>query len=140
MRFYIRHLVDMTIHAMTIYTRSNSVVNRRKLKDISEGGLCFKSRTPISMGEKVHIRIPIQEPAFETKGRVTWCCPKGSEYEVGIEFERNSVDEMLRMVGQTCDLKRYARLQREKGRKLSTDEAVREWLADCDGIVSEKVA
>lgn len=140
MRFHIRHLVDMTIQAMTIYTRSNSAVTRRRLKDLSEGGLCFNSNVPFSKGARVYIRIPVQEPAFEARGRVSWCRNKGRDYEVGVEFERRSIDEMLRMVGQACELKRYARLQQEQGRLLSVDQAVREWIAESKGLIVKEVA
>lgn len=140
MRFHIRHFIDMTINAMTIYTRGNSTITRRTLKDLSEGGLCFKSNTPFPNGTRIHLRIPVQDPPFETKGRVTWCTQKGSSFEVGVEFERNSIDEMLRMVGQACELKRYVRVEREKGRYISMDQAIREWLADSDNIISERVA
>jgi hypothetical protein len=140
MRFHIRHLIDMSIHAMTIYTRSNSRVTKRKLKDLSEGGLCFKSLMPFTRGTRIHVRIPVQKPPFEARGRVSWCSQKGSGYEVGVEFERQSIDEMLRMVGRACDLKRYVRLEREKGRYITTDQAARERLVEYDVVIEEKVA
>ena len=140
MRFHIRHLIDLTIQAMTIYTRGDSTATGRQLKDMSEGGVCFKSPTPFNKGTKIYIRIPVQKPPFETTGRVSWCRPKGACYEVGVEFERREIDEMLRMVGQACDLKRYVRMQRAKGRAVATDQAVREWLAEYEGIDAGKVA
>lgn len=140
MRFHIRHLIDLTIQAMTIYTRGNSVATSRKLKDMSEGGVCFKSLTPFQKGTRIYVRIPVQTPPFEASGRVSWCREKGADYEVGVEFERREIDEMLRMVGRACDLKRYVRMERKNGRFITIDQAARERLAGYDVTMGDKVA
>ncbi len=140
MRFHIRHFIDLTIQAMPIYTRRGSVVTQRKLKDISEGGLCFKSKVSIAKGTVLHFRIPVQQPAFEAKGQVSWCRLNNSYYDIGVEFERNSVDKMLKMVGQVCELKRYVRLEKKKGREISIDQAAMECLMDYVEITKKEVA
>ncbi|HEX7027068.1 MAG TPA: PilZ domain-containing protein [Gammaproteobacteria bacterium] len=136
MRFHIRHVFDVTIQCMTLYMRVDAPVSRRTLKDLSEGGLCFKSRLPHAEGSTVYIRIPLQKPPFETRGTVTWCRDTGSGYEVGVRFEEKPVDLMLRLVGQACHIKHYMRQERRQGRKLGTDQATREWLMKYGGISS----
>lgn len=138
MRFHIRHSLDMTIHCMTLYTRVDSAVTRRTLKDVSEGGLCFKSHLPFVPQSVVHLRIPVQHPPVETTGVVAWC-RRGEEYEIGVRFKEPPV-ELLRMVGLACRIKHYTRLQRRSGRMLSTDQAAREWISRYAGIVSDQAA
>lgn len=128
MRFHIRHAFDMTIQCMTLYMRVDAPVTRRTLKDLSEGGLCFKSPFPHAEGSIVHIRIPLQNPPFEARSTVTWCRHTGGGYEVGVRFDEKPVDLMLRLVGQACQIKHYMRQERKLGRKLGTDQATREWL------------
>lgn len=140
MRNYIRHAIDMSIQAMTFYTRSNSAATRRELKDICEGGLCFKSATPMELGTLLHVRIPVLKPPFEVEARVTRCSGELGDYEIAVAFEQKPVDDLLRMVGQACNIKRYSRLQREKGRVLSTDEAARELINEAGGFEVERVA
>jgi hypothetical protein len=127
----------MTIQAMMIYTRANSNATRKKLKDLSEGGLCFKSSAPFDKGATVHLRIPVAQPAFEVKGTVTWC-RKENDYEVGVQFNDEAIDHKLRMVGQACTIKHYTRQQRKNGYMISTDQAAREWVMEY-GIV-DKIA
>jgi hypothetical protein len=113
---------------MTLYMRVDAPVTRRTLKDLSEGGLCFKSPYPHAEGSAVHIRIPLHNPPFEAQSTVTWCRKTGGDYEVGVKFDERPVDLMLRLGGQACHIKHYVRQERKLGRKLGTDQAIREWL------------
>ncbi len=127
MRMYIRHPFDITMHFMAENAISDQFENERKLKDISEGGLCFYSPDPIEIGSRLYIQIPIREPAFSAEGVVTWCNKK-DEYEVGVKFEDDDVNYNVRMVEQACHIKHYLRHEQKAGRELSTKQAVDEWL------------
>lgn len=139
MRFHVRHTIDMTIHCMTLYTRFNSPATRKTLKDLSEGGLCFQSHMAFDKGTLLHVRIPVQYPAFETTGTVAWCRKRASGYVVGLEFDEQPVD-LLCMVGRACEIKHYTREQRKHGRRLSLDQAASEWVAGGSPLDADKVA
>ena len=127
MRMYIRHPFDVTMHYMVEDAISDRYNMERTLKDVSEGGLCFQSPEPIKVGSRIHIKIPIDEPAFEAEGVVAWCNELDG-YEVGVQFDNEDIDYTLRMVEQACYIKHYMRQEHKAGRDLSTNEAAQEWI------------
>jgi Tfp pilus assembly protein PilZ len=127
MRHFIRHPSDVPIE-YSVVGRPRGGHNR--LKNISSGGLCFRTRKRIKPGSDVAVRIPVTKPPFEAKGVVVWCNTLSSGSEVGIQFENGPTTFVLRMVEQVCHIEHYRNeiLQRE-GRRLSSEEAAREWIA-----------
>jgi hypothetical protein len=124
---YIRHPFDVTMHYMVEDLISDHYEHEHTLKDVCEGGLCFYSPVPVEIGARIHIRIPIREPAFEAEGVVTWC-KQTDRYEIGVQFDDESIDYNLRMVEQTCHIKHYMRREQKNGRQLSANEAAKEWI------------
>ncbi|EXJ13697.1 PilZ domain-containing protein [Imhoffiella purpurea] len=125
-RQFLRHPSDMPIS----YSLREVVADHSDyLRNIGEGGLCFRSRIAIMPGTGIHIEIPIAEPVFEAEGIVVWCREGGDSYEVGVRFEGIDVEYGLRMVEQVCHIEHYRRemLERE-GRALSGEEAAMEWI------------
>jgi hypothetical protein len=123
-RQYIRHPFDVTIR----YTVGEAASNR-DMKDISGGGLCFRSPTPIAAGSRIHIEIPVADDPFAADGVVAWC-RGGSGYEIGVRFDENTRHFSLRMVEQLCHIKHYSQeVLAQEGRALSHDEAALEWIA-----------
>ena len=99
----------------------------RVLKDISVGGLCFKSTVPLSKGSRIRVRIPIEDPPFEAEAVVAWC-RKEDDYCIGVKFVDESTEFSLRMVEQACYIKHYLYEAEKAGRQLTSDEAAHEWI------------
>lgn len=130
-RKYIRHPLDVTIRYMLDEVVPDAP---RSLKDISEGGLCFVSAEPVVAGSKIHIEIPIRDPAYQIDGVVMWCQERNG-YEIGVRFDDEAQKFSLRMVEQACHIKHYMNTVLEKeGRELTVDEAAMEWIAKFAGI------
>lgn len=99
------------------------------LKDISQGGLCFRSSTSMSTGNVVEVNIFTSKPTFTAKGIVSWSKPEGDEYLIGISFHSKAVRYALRMVEQICHIEDYKkRIKVKTGRQLTSDEAALEWI------------
>ena len=60
------------------------------LRDVSAGGLCVLSDTPINAGERVTISVPGHGVfgGWDAYGRVIRCSPSGAGYRVAVEFDR----------------------------------------------------
>nr|WP_320166140.1 PilZ domain-containing protein [uncultured Methylophaga sp.] len=99
------------------------------LKDVSKGGLCFRSQVSLATGNVVEVNILTSKPNFTAKGIVSWCKPEGDEYLVGISFQNKAVRYALRMVEQICYIEDYKkRIKAKTGRQLTSDEAAQEWI------------
>ncbi|MFO1372585.1 MAG: PilZ domain-containing protein [Candidatus Competibacteraceae bacterium] len=127
MRQFIRHPADIPI----VYDLVDIGDHEKDyLKNVSEGGLCFRANTYIKVGCAIHISIPIREPAFEITGIIVWCCRTNGHYDVGVKFKDASTEFSIRMVEQICHINHYRNEVLEKeGRVLSGQEAAAEWIA-----------
>ena len=65
-------------------------VLKMSLRDVSAGGLCALSDTPIAAGERVSVSVPgnMMFGGWDAYGRVIRCAPSGTGYRVAIEFDR----------------------------------------------------
>jgi hypothetical protein len=126
MRLYLRHPTDVPI----CYRLGHPATDRSDcLRNISHGGLCFRSRIPIAPGANIHIQIPIAEPVFEADGVVVWCHAADVAFEVGIRFEGMETDYRVRMVEQVCQIEHYRHeALRAEGRELTGEQAAAEWI------------
>lgn len=128
MRKFIRHPSDIPI-AFSMGQANEQVEVRHELRDVSRGGLCFNSETPIKIGSSIHIEIPVKEVPFEADGTVAWCRSEGSCYAVGVEFSEPSTRFSVRMVEQICHIEHYrTKIMEDEGRVLSSEEAAKEWV------------
>lgn len=126
MRQFIRHPSDFPIEYDIRYFNSNG---KEPLKNISQGGLCFYVDDNITPGLSIHIRIPVQTPAFEAKGIVAWCQSSNGRYEIGVKFPDESTEFNVRMIEQVCHIEQYSKdVLKKKGRNLSKEEAAMEWV------------
>jgi len=74
------------------------------------------------------------DPVLEIPGRVIWCRPADESYELGIEYQGEKDVYSLRMVEQICHIEHYRKeVQTREGRKISSEEAAREWIAKFAG-------
>ncbi len=127
MRRSIRHPADIPIE---VSVAEEGREQREAMKDVSYGGLSFRSHVRLRAGTVVAIRIPLLTPPFETRARVKWCRKRpGGHYDVGVAFTDPQEAFRTRMVEQICHIEHYRRevLERE-GRDLSAEEAASEWI------------
>jgi hypothetical protein len=102
---------------------------RRKVRDVSHGGLCFSSDEAVEAGAVILVEITACEPTFHAEGLVRWCRPDGDEFLVGVTFNEQSVRFAVRMVEQLCYIEAYRRrLEEETGEKLDSQQAAARWI------------
>jgi hypothetical protein len=126
MRVYVRHPSEFPIE---LRAKSGAESRRERLHDLSMGGLCCRSRWPLTEGEQVQVRIAVGVPAFEVEGRVAWCRPYDDGYRVGLEFVGDSAAFRARMVEQVCHIERYHRQRLAQGHAVTEEDAAVEWIA-----------
>jgi hypothetical protein len=59
------------------------------LRDVSAGGLCALSETPLAAGERLTVSMPGRGVfgGWDAYGRVIRCAPSGVGYRVAVEFD-----------------------------------------------------
>ncbi len=126
MREFVRHPSDIPIE----YNIGDMVTHTKEyLKDISQGGLCFRSNIGAIPGSTVHIQIPICNPIFQADGVVVWCNRVDDYYEVGLSFNDTQTEFSIRMVEQVCHIEQYKKdILEKEGRTLTGEEAAVEWI------------
>lgn len=128
MRNFIRHPSDIPIEIALEEVVANQT---EYLRNISRGGLSFRSRVPLRAGDTIKIKIPLVKPLFEALGRVAWClkCKGDEHYEVGVAFLAEEDAFRARMVEQVCHIEHYKnRVLEKEGRVLNSEEAASEWI------------
>jgi len=127
MRRFIRHPTDVPIEYRL---KEPGTVKHQRLRDVSEGGLCFESETGLEPGTRIHIVIPVRNPHFEADATVVWCHFRDGRYELGVEFDQQASKFAIRMVEQVCHIEQYRKdILEVEGRYLSGDQAALEWIA-----------
>ena len=127
MRQFIRHPSDIPIEYSIAHLGSR---RKNRLRDIGQGGLCFRADAAIDRGCMIRIVIPIRKPEFEVTGTIVWCRKTNRHFDVGVRFEDANTEFAVRMIEQICHIDHYRKevLERE-GRQLSGAEAAMEWVA-----------
>ena len=137
MRTYIRHPSDIPIE---IHSENKDETKEESLNNVSVGGLAFQSEVPFDENSVVSVRIPLVQPIFEAKGKVSWCRKEDDHYDVGIEFIETKDGFRVRMVEQICHIEHYKREVKEKeGRSLSGREAALEWISKYAGSFQNEI-
>ena len=128
MRSYIRHPSDIPIHVQVASLSSQTAAQR--LTNISHGGLAFESPEPIASGTVIQMNIDVVEPSFVAQGIVTHCHEEEDHFIIGLEFISRDDLFVARMVEQICHIEHYKReVAQREGRKLSGQQAAKEWIA-----------
>jgi hypothetical protein len=66
-----------------------------------------------------------------------WCNKTAKGYEVGLEFNDPEEVERLRMIEQISQIESFRQdLEKREGRKLSSEQAAREWVSKYAGEFS----
>ena len=100
------------------------------LTNISLGGLSFQSPQALETDQRVQVSVPALEGDNSLVGTVVWCEPAAKGFEIGLEFESSQEIFRLRMIEQICHIEHYRKeVMLTEGRKLSTDEAAKEWIS-----------
>jgi hypothetical protein len=126
MREYIRHPTDIPI----ICSISNTPIDdQSRMHNVSNNGLCFTSRTKVTTGSNIDIKIPLNDTDIEVNGVVIWCYNMENHYEMGVKFSDEKTDLAVRMIGQLCHIEQYRNdVKANEGRELTSEEAGREWI------------
>lgn len=104
------------------------------ITNVSLGGLAFVSSKPLEILQRVRISIPVLQDDNHLVGNVVWCEKSGQAYEIGIEFEHSRDLFRMRMIEQICHIEHYRKeIERREGRKLSAQEAAKEWISKYAG-------
>ena len=128
MREFIRHPTTIPVEYNILGLATNTL-EHDQMNNISEGGLCFQTERNIDLTSRVRIKISITKPIFEAIGVVAWCQSVDGHYDIGIQFTDTQTEFKIRMVEQICHIEEYREhVQKKEGRKLSGEEAAREWI------------
>ena len=104
------------------------------LTNISLGGLSFLSQQAVDVFQRVRVCIPLIKEDNFIEGQVVWCEKARNGYEIGLEFDSSKEVFRLRMIEQICHIEHYRKeIERQEGRKLSTNEAAKEWISQYAG-------
>ena len=126
MRKYIRHPADIPINYSINDLREK---RNKKLKNISDGGMCFQSLASVDKGTVIDISIPILKSKNQISGKVIWCLQNRDSYEIGIKFLSESDEFIARLIEQISHIKHYQNIiLKTEGRKLSDNQAAKEWI------------
>ena len=100
-----------------------------RLRNVSEGGLCFATANCLPSGRAIRVVIPLLGREFEVDGVVAWCRAAAEGFEVGVRFASQQDRFTARMVEQLAYIEEYRlQVEREEGRQLSAEQAAREWI------------
>lgn len=126
MRSFIRHPSNIPID---FQLEELVVEGNEYLKNVSIGGLAFNSKSELTIGSVIRVKIPLVKPVFQALGRVTWCHPEDDHFEIGIEFLDENDTFRARMVEQICHIEEYKQeVLKNEGRRLTGEEAASEWI------------
>ena len=126
MREFIRHPTDTPIKYRI---QDSTTIGINNLRNISVGGLCFRSSVPLVEGIQLILSIPIIKPAFKAKGVVAWCNKTEDGFDVGVIFFDSDTEYRARMVEQICQIEHYRKdIQHREGRIISAEKAAEEWI------------
>ena len=75
------------------------------------------------------ISFPVLDPEHSINGMVVWNKKSGEGFEIGLEFQEANGLYRLRMIEQLCHIERYRSELEQQGRKLTSEEAAKEWIS-----------
>lgn len=126
-RQFIRHPTEIPIELWCMAKSCHEC--KKRLSNISLGGLAFESGTNWQPGTIIGIRIPLVDPSFKTTARVVWCHKKTTRFEIGVELTEPNDAFRTRMVEQICQIEHYRKTLELQGRMLNIEDAATEWIS-----------
>ena len=126
MRKYIRHPSSIPIEVTHV---AHEHISTESLNNVSFGGLSFRSKEAISLGQLIKIHIPLIDPPFEALAKVVWCEALANGFDVGVELDSEDDAYRARMIEQVCHIESYKQqVLFNEGRRLSGADAALEWI------------
>jgi hypothetical protein len=124
MRRFIRHPSDIPLDFQLSDMESDTY---KRMKNYSEGGLCFVTGQWVEPDSDIRISIPSSASVFEANVTVVWCKPIQDGFEVGVRFADQAAEDAMQMVERLAQIEAYRREQERQGRFLESEEAAKEW-------------
>jgi len=103
-RKYIRHPIEIPIEYRI---SGKDTTNTNFTQNISLGGLCFQTDSPLPAGTMLRLNFPSINSDFMIPGKVVWCSKRGERIEVGVQFENENDAYRARMVEEICHLQEH---------------------------------
>ena len=135
-RRHVRHVTGIPIEITIDFDRSYRAEDE-SVTNVSLGGLSFIASDRLNVGESIQVKIPVLNEEHSLDGLVVWCNKTAKGYEVGLEFNDPEEVERLRMIEQISQIESFRQdLEKREGRKLSSEQAAREWVSKYAGEFS----
>jgi hypothetical protein len=128
-RRHVRRVTGIPIEVTLDFNHSYHAENET-ISDVSQGGLCFIAGDRLEINESLQVRFPALKRIHGLNGKVVWCNKIAEGYAVGLEFDDPGEVERLKMIDQICQIESFRQgLEKSEGRKLSGEQAAREWVS-----------
>lgn len=135
-RRHVRHVTGIPVEVNLEY-HQNYEASEDTITNVSIGGLCFIASDRLDIDEPIQVRFPVLDENTSIDGKVAWCNKTERGYEVGLEFTDPEEVERLKMIDQICQIENFRRdLEQRDGRRLSSEQAAREWISKYAGDFS----
>ncbi len=135
-RRHVRHVTGIPIEVNLEY-QQNYQAAEDSITNVSLGGLCFVASDRLEINEAIQVRFPVLDEETLIYGKVVWCNKTAKGYEVGLEFNDPAAVERLKMIDQIRQIENYrSDREQQNGRKLSGEQAAREWVSKYAGEFS----
>lgn len=127
-REYIRHPTTIPLSYRLLDTPEE---HYDMASNVSQGGVCFHSEQPLTLGQWLHLYIDVHSQVFSSDAQVKWCRASNEHhgFDVGVAFANESTAFNARMVEQVCYIEQYKQfVLQERGQQLTMDQAASEWI------------
>lgn len=133
-RRYVRQVTGIPMEVTLDYS-NNFSAGSDTITNISLGGLALAAEDPIDINESIKVRCPILNNDAQLSGKVIWCEKSRHGYEIGLEFDDPAQIERMRIIDQIIDIEKFRnQVAKQEGRRLSSEQAAREWISQYTGI------
>ena len=135
-RRHVRHVTGIPIEVNLEYHEDYRSAEDT-ITNVSLGGLCFIASDRLDVDESVQVRFAVLNQEQTLAGRVVWCNKTARGYEVGLEFDDPDEVERLKTVDQIRQIESFReQIEQNDGRRLSSEQAAREWISRYAGDFS----
>lgn len=135
-RRQVRHVTSIPIE-VSLEDHQNYQAAEDNITNLSLGGWCFVASDRLELNEAIQMRFPVLDEETLIDGKGVWCNKTTKGYEVGLEFNDPAEVERLKMIEQIRQIENFRNnRERQDGRKLSSEQAAREWISRYAGNFS----
>jgi len=103
-RKFVRHPAEIPIEYEVEGKPSNST---QYTKNISFGGLCFQSDSPLENETIITLRFSSLNPDYKIRCRIAWSAPNQDKYDVGVEFLDNNDARLAKIIEEIIYIKNF---------------------------------